>query len=229
MKNIILIYISFFLISCSSREDIIKSPDGIKTEVIGKVFDFQRNIPVSNYLVSVKREYRDFCGYASCIKTEQVSSVTSDQNGLYRISFDYINDPAKQDLNYFINVENSDGYIAEKISNSVIDPVKTNVQDINAWKPVTAKFNLKVSNNANPPLYVATLLTLESGTFNNDIVAANGNVSVELLAKPSSLMYVKFYYFVGGNYSVIHSVTKQITTSNEEVQNFNFDIDCSTF
>ncbi|KIA89019.1 hypothetical protein [Kaistella jeonii] len=191
MKNIILVYISFFLISCSSRsEDVIKTLDVNKTEVTGKVYDFQRNVPVPNYLVSVKREYRDYCGYASCIKTEQVASVRSDQNGFYRISFDYVKDPNKQDLVYFIKVENSDGYIAERINNSIIDPLKNNVQDINAWKPITAKFNLKVSNNANPPLYVATLLTPESGTFNSGDVAGNGNVSVELLAKPSSLMYV---------------------------------------
>ncbi|QOW10513.1 carboxypeptidase regulatory-like domain-containing protein [Kaistella flava (ex Peng et al. 2021)] len=228
MKNSILLIAMLLLISCNSRNEDIPLLPSKPTIVSGKVYDFQRNLPVADYLVKVQRSYRTYCGYLSCTKTEEVATTRSDQNGFYKINFDYIIDGSKEEYVYHVIVENANGHIAESVTNLSLEAGKSNVRDVNAWKPIKVKFNLKVNNNNNPPLYIATLLKSGGGTFNNTAVENNGEMSVDLLYKPSAQMYIRFYYFIGGG-GVIHSIEREITTNNDDIQNFYFEVDCSKF
>ena len=228
MKDFIFLLATLFLLSCTSRNDEVEELPSRPTTVSGKVYDFQRNIPVANYLVTVQRSYSGFCGYLSCTKTEEVATARSDQKGQYTIKFNYIIDPSKDDYVYHIIVENAEGYFVEKLTNLSLEAGKNNIRDFNAWKPLNAKFDIKISNNNDPPLYIATLLTSGGSTFNNAAIESNGNNIVELLVKPSSKMYVRFYYFIGGG-GAIHSVEREITTNNDDLQNFSFDVNCSQF
>ena len=81
-------------------------------------------------------------------------------------------------------------------------------------------------NNNNPPLYIAARLTTESGTFNNTAVNGNGEQDIELMAKPSWNMVLRFYYFLNNE---IHFIDKQVNTNNDDFQNLNFTIDCGLF
>ncbi len=162
----------------------------------------------------------------SCIKQEEVKTVFSDQNGNYSILFDYIVDNSKEDYAYFLRADNDQGNIAEVMDTNAIQPGKSNERDVNAWKPIDIKINMQVSNNNNPPLYISTNRTLESGTFSNTAVSGNGNIEVGLKAKRSASMLVKFYYFQS---NIMHVLPKSITTNNNENQTFSFVVDCSQF
>lgn len=227
MKNIILLLITFLVVECretgsndSSTQDIVKS------SVSGKVYDYQRNIPVSNFPVKLFRQYSDFCGYMSCIKNEEIATAYSDQNGNYIINFNYIKDLTKKNYGYVIKVENYSNHIAENLQTTTINPGNNNTVNINAWEVVRLKIHLSILNNNNPPLYIATRLTTESGTFNNTAVNGNGEQDIELMAKPSWNMVLRFYYFLNNQ---IHFIDKQVNTNNDDFQNFNFTIDCALF
>ncbi|WP_027377719.1 hypothetical protein [Kaistella palustris] len=225
----LILLLTLVMICCTDRTANEGSPFQVRTIVSGKVYDYQRNIPVPDYLVTVQRSYRDFCGYMGCTKTEDIASVKTDRNGNYTIPFNYILDTAKENYSYCISAENSDGYIAEPVSNLNLIAGAENIRDVNAWKPIKVNFNLNITDCTSPPVIVSTLLNSESGTFNSITVQNNGASAVQLLAKPSSDMLIRFYYFEGGNYSLTHVLEKQFITTNDEEQVFSFDVDCSQF
>lgn len=226
MKRLFLIFVLIFVGCRDGNPERGDSLETVQSTVRGKVFDFQRNFPVPNFPVKLVRTWRGFCGTMSCIKQEEVKTVFSDQNGNYSIPFDYIVDNSKEDYAYFLRADNDQGNIAEVMNTNAIQPGKSNERDVNAWKPIDIKINMQVSNNNNPPLYISTNRTLESGTFSNTAVSGNGNIEVGLKAKPSASMLVKFYYFQN---NIMHVLPKSITTNNNENQTFSFVVDCSQF
>ncbi|MGS0748687.1 hypothetical protein [Halpernia sp. GG3] len=229
MRHLFSIFLLFALFSCRTESNsVANDPNKIPSLVSGKVYDFQRNIPVPNYRVKLQRQYRGICNFLSCYKIEDIQSTVSAQDGSYHFDFDYIIDSTKNEYGYFVTAENANGYIIEN-NIKTVEQGKNNTRDINAWKPISVNFNLNITNCSNPPLLVATMLSEDSGTFNNVAVDKNGMISLSLLAKPSAKMFLKFSYFVNGNYSLERKLIQPITTTNNENQSFDFAVDCSKF
>ncbi len=229
--TLIILFITLNTISCSKEET---EGSGIPTELKGHVSDKIRGINISGYEVFLYRGWRLW----EAGEYELVGKAVTDLNGNYSIKFEHnIKDYESYDFIAPSLSYNQDYlYYAEVdyTPNFEIMAGKTNVLNINAWKPVQLELHIEVLNFENKSLivyneFVSHVFSYQLGW--QDIWLPNGGIGTCTLdSRPDSDITVVFQYNCG-TYPNLIEVKKTFNyhTTLEEVQRLNFTIDCSTF
>ena len=235
MKNLILNFytLAFFIsfISCSKEE---RNEDlGIPTELKGHVSDNVRGINISGYKIVFVKIWSDCSNWACGLRVQDVATAYTDNNGEYTIKFNYKLNPGET---YGISEQYyGTPYYPEYLPSSSSGGIKagqTNTININAWKPITLKLNLIITNNSNSPLNVRNEINNNNQPFLNteSIYEQNINKTIYLNSKPDNDIKIIFWYYsYTNNISTLHQKTilYHTTVNNTDVLNYN--IDCSTF
>ncbi len=220
---------ALYLISCS--KDDIKSEQfpKIKTTVKGRVYDVERNVNIPNYKRHLIRFWQCTSVVQAAICSETIDSMRTGENGQYEFVFDYIQDGK---IYGFEKVYETPYYHTEGIQgHDTIIPGESNIIDLNAWRPVFIRLNLKVSNNNDPPFLVDNEI-IETGYFSfpqASIYEKERDTTVYLMSKPNSRVELNFHYSTGyrnGNY---HSFKDTVQTTLQDTISFDYTIDCSKF
>ena len=230
MKNIIITFLSLIislnLISCTKDE--IKEDLGIPTTLKGHVSDNIRGNNISGYKIVFQKSWSDCSNWACGIVSQNIATAYTDNNGDYSIEFNY---KLKQGESYNIE-EQYYGfpYYPEYLqTNTGILAGQINRIDINAWKPITLRLNLTITNNTVAPLNVRNEIGNSNSSFLNteSIYEQNINKTVELSSRPDSDIKIIFYY--GNSVETYRAKTFLYHTTMDDINILNYSIDCSTF
>ncbi len=229
--TLIILFIALNTISCSKEET---EGSGIPTELKGHVSDRIRGINISGFEVSVYKSCITFLGN----EFENTGIGTTDENGNYSIKFDYNDKTCSFYQIASLTNKSSDNsnlyYVEEDNPFLEIEAGKTNILNINAWKPVQLELHIEVLNFENKSLivyneFVSHVFTYQLGW--QDIWLPNGGIGTCTLdSRPDSDITIVFQYNCG-TYPNLIEVKKTFNyhTTLKEVQRLNFTIDCSTF
>jgi hypothetical protein len=230
MKNIINLFLSILiiivLIGCSKDENV--EDVGIPTVLKGHVSDNIRDENISGYKIVFQKSWDDCSNWACGIVSQDIATTYTDNNGNYSIEFNY---KLKEGERYNIE-EQYYGYpyFPEYLAtNTGITAGQTNILDINAWKPITLKLNVNVTNNVNAPLRVRNQIENQNHSFLNteSFYELNTTKTVELKSRPNSDIKIIFYY--GNSVATYREKVYLYHTTFEDVNILNYNIDCSTF
>jgi hypothetical protein len=230
MKKLINLFLSLILfqnfISCSKDE--IKEDLGIPTELKGHVSDNIRNTNIVGYKIVFQKSWSDCSNWACGIASQDIAIAYTDSNGDYSIKFNF---KLKDGERYNIE-EQYYGYpyFPEYLPTSTgIYAGQINRIDINAWKPITLRLNLTITNNTVAPLNVRNEIGNSNSSFlnNESIYELNTTKTVELSSRPNSDIKIIFYY--GNSIGTYRSKTFLYHTTFNDVDILNYSIDCSTF
>jgi len=229
MKHIQKIAASLILIltlaSCS-KEDII----GVRTVIKGHVSDNIRGKNIGGYKVVLSKSWSSCETFKCGVKSVEVATAHTDENGDYSITFNY---KLKEGESYGL-VEQYYGspYYSEYIGRTEIVAGKTNIVDINAWKPIELKLNAEVLDNKNKPLMVRNEIDDSNRAFLNveNINEENITKTINLRSKPNTDIKIIFWYYTGPYSSqTLHQKTFLYHTTLDDVTTLSYTIDCSTF
>jgi len=218
-----------YLLSCS--KDGIPTeefPKKTKTTVRGRVYDVERNRNVPDFKRHLIRSWPCTSVVQAAICSETVDSTRTDENGRYEFVFDYIHDGKRYGFNYV----SENPYRTESLQDyDSIIPGEVNIIDVNAWKPVTIRLNLQVSNNDHPPLNVnnKVIATGYSHFAHESIYEKDKDTTVYILSKPNSRVRLNFYYSTGYSNGNYHSFKDTVQTTLQDTISFDYTIDCSKF
>ena len=233
MKNfniiIVIFVLAFNLLSCSKDETV---DNGISTVLKGNVSDNIRGINISDYKIVLVKKIYVVNGWNSGTAYETISTAYTDVNGDYTITFNY---KLKDDESYaFAKQYYGNPYYPEYLLNG--DGIKAgqiNVNNINAWKPITLNLNVQVLNNNNPSLNVRNEIDTSTNSFLNTefIYEQNITKTYYLRSKPDTDIKIIFWYYTGNGISVptLHAKTFLYHTTLDDINTLNYTIDCSTF
>ena len=104
---------------------------------------------------------------------------------------------------------------------------QTNIININAWKPITLRLNLNVTNNIIAPLNVRNDIGNTNFFGNVSIYEQNVTKTIELSSRPDTDIKIIFYY--GNSVETYRAKTILYHTTMDDVNVLNYSIDCSTF
>lgn len=214
--------------SCKKEKE-----QGIATVIKGHVEDSIRGINLSGYkIVLVKKVGTECAGWECGTVFEKTASAYTDSNGNYLLRFNYKLKPGQA---YYIE-EQYYGipYYHESSSNyGAIIAGDTNIINMNAWKPIELKLNIRVLNNDHPPLMIGNELAGNPYPFLNveNIYQQSINETYILRSRPNSDINIIFYYNINYNSPTptVHKKTIPYHTSLDSVATLNYTIDCSTF
>ena len=221
--------VAFNLISCSDDSEV---DNGIPTILKGHVSDNIRGINISGYkIVLVKSYYVSNGLWNSGYANEVIATAYTDDNGDYSITFNY---KLKEGESYaFYEQYYGNPYYPEYLPGGMgIKAGKTNINNINAWKPIALNLNVQVLNNNNPPLKIRNEIDNSTNSFLNTEFIYEQNISKTyyLRSKPNTDIKIIFWYHTGNNpVQELHQKTFLYHTTLDDVNTLNYTIDCSTF
>ncbi len=232
MKNIIGLFFSLAvilnIISCSKEE--IKEDPGIPTELKGHVSDNIRGINITGYKIVFVKSWSSCSNWACGLTLQEIATAYTDSNGDYSIKFNHKLNAGEL---YGIS-EQYYGfpYYPEYLPSTTSGGIKAgqiNIININAWKPITLRLNLNITNNIVAPLNVRNQIGNSNESFleNASIYEQNIIKTIELRSKPDADIKIIFYY--GNSVETYRAKTILYHTTMDDVNILNYNIDCSTF
>lgn len=234
MKNSIKLIIAFLILlsinSCSKDEITVDL--GIPSELKGKVSDNIRNTDISGYKIKLVTSESSCSNWICGLKLKEVASTVTDINGEYSIKFNY---KLKDGQSYGIEEQYyGTPYYPEYLpnDNGSIKAGQTNMLNINAWKPITLRLNLNITNNTFGPLHVRNEIENSNKSFLNTEFIYEQDIikTYNLRSRPDSDIKIVFWYYTGTNpVQILHQKTILYHTTMDDVNILNYNIDCSTF
>jgi hypothetical protein len=227
MKKTSLIILSIVLYSCLNSSETIEKPNTIETRIIGKVSDFERDIPIENFKIVLLRFWDDWSGVHYYLGREYIDSVRTNANGEYSLTFDFVEGEEYGFEKQYYGIP----YYTKRKCNSSIVGGNINTCNIDAWKPSVLELSLKVKNNNNPPMRINNH-NLEDEYLNFprvSIFKQQIDTIIYLKNKPNSKSIIEFYYNIGYNNGTHFKYSDQIETALLDTLKLSYEIDCSTF
>ncbi|MGC4128729.1 MAG: carboxypeptidase-like regulatory domain-containing protein [Bergeyella sp.] len=217
------------LFSCR-EEDYDKGQTPVPTTVTGRVFDPTTNKPFSNYSLTLKREWKQYCGgvVSSCWHEEKIAEVKTDNDGYYNYTFGYIPENGRGNYRYYLEFDS--GYRLEIFDElKPIEMGKTTDIDFPLWKPVKFNFKATIIKNNNPPFSISVdspEFTLWPEFGHHSSYTENEVINDFFFLRPNTDCYVKFRYYINNQ----EHLKKILLHTNEETEIYQeYNIDCSTF
>lgn len=246
MRKFTFILVLTLLFSCVKDDHIIRSEKpGPPSSIRGNVKDIYRNINIPNFEIKLMKSW--WCSSGGILRTntckKEVTSVYTDVNGNYQLDYEY---NLKDDETYYIRFNETDSgpfyyynffdssnkpTYSYSLSDLLVSGEKT-VFNINAWKPITIKFNLTILNNHTPPLHTNIFYdgVITNHTSSN-INYEDGLHSFEMEARPNSEIKIQFWYIENYNSKNPTSHYAPIIkyTTDESDTKLDFEINCNDF
>lgn len=234
MKNIIKILFGSLIIlsTLSCSRDEITEDLGIPSELKGKVSDNIRNTNMSGYKIKLVTSESSCSNWMCGLKVIEIASAVTDSNGEFLIKFNY---KLKDGQSYGIEEQYyGNPYYPEYLpnGNGGIKAGQTNILNINAWKPITLKLNLNITNNIFAPLHVRNEIGNSNKSFlNTEFIYEQSIIKTyNLRSRPDSDIKIIFWYYTGTQtVPILHQKTILYHTTLDDVNILNYNIDCSTF
>lgn len=227
LKILLTIGLLNFISSCTDSGEIITTLTVIK----GNVSDIERGMNIQNFKVVFIRSWSGSTNWDLYgISHEVIDSTRTDKNGNYEISFDF--KPGERYGFLYITEYFGRPYFVDFIDNdSSILEGEENMQNIDAWLPVTVKLNLHVRNNNNPKLGISSYIWPRGyHSFRGaSIQEQEIDTTVYLTAKPNTDMQLLFHYSTGYTNAEAFRKYEYITTTLKDTLELSYDIDCATF
>lgn len=228
MRHILKIITGFVVLltlaSCS-KEDV-----GVQTILKGHVSDHIRGIDVSGYKIVLIKSWSSCENFMCGLRSEEVSTVYTDQKGEYSITFNY---KLKEGETYTIAEQYyGSPYYPEYFKRIEIIAGRTNIVDINAWRPIDLRLNVEVLNNINGPLMIRNEIDDGKSSFLNteNIYEENITKTYTLRSKPNTDIKIIFWYYTDNiTHTDLHQKTFLYRTTLDDVNTLSYTIDCSTF
>lgn len=212
-------------ISCSKEDDV-----GVQTVLKGHVSDNIRGINIEGYKIVLVKSWVSCSNFMCGTSSQEIATTYTDENGDYSITFNY---KLSEGESYGLSEQYyGTPYYSEYLSSKRIVAGKTNIKDINAWRPIELKLDVKVLNNDNAPLHIRNeIVNGDPRLFGTEFIyEQNIHRTYTLRSRPDTDIKIIFWYYTGDNSArTLHEKTMLYHTTLDDVNALSYTIDCSTF